>query len=30
MEFLERLIMIGCAFVAGGAVVIIAQHFRKK
>lgn len=24
------LFMIGCAFVAGGAAVIVAQYFRKK
>lgn len=30
MEFLGRLFEIGCAFIAGGATVIVVQYFRKK
>ncbi len=29
-EMFHDLFMIGCAFVAGGAAVIVAQYFRKK
>ena len=29
-KMFHDLFMIGCAFVAGGAAVIVAQYFRKK
>ena len=30
MDLLEKMFLIGCAFVAGGATVIVLQYFNKK
>lgn len=29
-SIVEKFILLGCSFIAGGAAVIIVDHFRKK